>query len=93
MVHNQVHIPLCKEFEMGLFRSHLAFLIDVTGGKEPHIQVSVQGTDRHIQFRMIGQDMIGRLYLFNESLIAGRAGCAFDITEDDLAAGIGLFTV
>ena len=26
-------------------------------------------------------------------LIAGRAGCAFDTTEDDLAAGIGLFTV
>ena len=26
-------------------------------------------------------------------LIAGRAGCAFDTTEEDLAAGIGLFTV
>lgn len=146
--------------------AYFALQINVACGKQSHIQISVQGTNRHIQFRMIGQDMIRRLSLLDQrcndlvflmqfplchvdaasgvpelfvvlsvcktsvvgilmcngavvdlfgasvadigsliqaitafffevlaGLIAGGARSAFDTAEDDLAAGIGLFTV
>lgn len=28
--------------------SHLAFQVNVAGGKEPHVQIAIQSSDRHI---------------------------------------------
>ena len=48
------------------FKADLPFQINISGTKDTLIKIGVHGTDRHIQFRMIGQDMIGGLSLFNE---------------------------
>lgn len=46
--------------------AHLAFQVNVTGSKEAHVQIGIQGPDRHIQFGMIDQDMIRRLSLLDQ---------------------------
>lgn len=74
--------------------AHLAFQVDVAGGKKPHVQVSIQSPDRHIQFRMIDQDVIRRLPLFNQ----GRNDFIFlvqlSLCHVDAGSGIPeLFTV
>lgn len=44
----------------------LAFQVDIPGCKESLIDVGVDGTDGHIQFRMVCHDLIGRLSLINQ---------------------------
>ena len=44
----------------------LAFQIYVPCRKEPLIKIGIQRTDRHIQFRVVCQDMIRRLSLFDQ---------------------------
>lgn len=44
----------------------LPLQIYVPGRKESLVKVRIQGTDGHIQFRVVGQDMIGRLSLFDQ---------------------------
>ena len=48
------------------FETGFAFQINISGGKDAFIKIGVHGTDRHIKFRMISQDMIGGLSLLNE---------------------------
>lgn len=44
----------------------LPLQIYVPGRKEPLVKVRIQGTDGHVQFRVVCQDMIGRLSLFDQ---------------------------
>lgn len=44
----------------------LAFQVDIPGCKESLIDVGVDGTDGHIQFRMVCYDLIGRLSLIDQ---------------------------
>lgn len=46
----------------------LAFQINVSGQQDTLIDIVVQSLDRHIQFRMIGKDVIGRLSLHDQGL-------------------------
>ena len=42
---------------------YLPFQIDVPAAEQPHIDVGIEGPDRHIQFRMVCNDLIGGLPL------------------------------
>ena len=42
---------------------YLPFQIDIPAAEHPHIDVGIEGPDRHIQFRMVCNDLIGRLPL------------------------------
>lgn len=48
------------------FESDFPFQINIPGTKNAIIKIGVHRADGHIQFRMIGQDMIGGLSLLNE---------------------------
>lgn len=45
------------------FKADFAFQVEVTCGKQPLVQIGIHGADRHIQLRMVGQDMVGGLSL------------------------------
>ena len=148
------------------FEMNFPFQIYVPCRKEALIKIGIHRTDRHIQFRVVCQDMIRRLSLFNQrrndliffvkfplghvdpgsgipeffpvfpvsesgvirvfvcngavidffrtavadirspvksyaalflkvsaSLVAGRAGCAFDSAQDNLSTGVRFLTV
>jgi hypothetical protein len=45
---------------------YLPFQIDIPAAEQPHIDVGIKGPDRHIQFRMVCNDLIGRLPLKNQ---------------------------
>ena len=44
----------------------LPLQIYVPSCKEALVKIRIQGTDRHLQFRVVCQDMIGRLSLFDQ---------------------------
>ena len=48
------------------FEMNLPFQIYVPCRKESLVKIRIQGTDGHIQLRMVCQDMIGRLSLFDQ---------------------------
>lgn len=48
------------------FEMNFPFQIYVPCRKESLVKIRIQGTDGHIQFRMVCQDMIGRLSLFDQ---------------------------
>src|SRR5699024_11819099 len=48
------------------FEKNFPFQIYVPCRKESLVKIRIQGTDGHIQFRMVCQDMIGRLSLFDQ---------------------------
>lgn len=57
---------VCKDSPVGdlcsvafpWLETDFAFEIDVPCSKEPFIQIGIHGADRHIQFRVVDQDMI-----------------------------------
>src|SRR5699024_12405833 len=48
------------------FEMNFPFQIYVPCRKESLVKIRIQGTDGHIQLRMVCQDMIGRLSLFDQ---------------------------
>lgn len=90
--------PVCKSSpvcDLGFvtlsgFETGFAFQINISGGKDALIKIGIHGTDRHIKFRMIGQDMIGGLPLLNErgdppiflmELLSGKVDASSGITK------------
>lgn len=48
------------------FEFHLALQIDISGRQDSLIQIGIKGSDGHIQFRMVGDDLIRGLPLCNQ---------------------------
>ena len=44
----------------------LAFQVYISRSKKPLINVGIHSTYRHIQFRMVSRDLVGRLSLFDQ---------------------------
>ena len=45
---------------------HLALQVDISGSEDPFIQIVVKSPDRHIKFRVVGEDLIRRLPLCDQ---------------------------
>ena len=48
------------------FEFHLAFQINITRREQSLVQIGIHSSDRKIQFRMVGNDLIWGLSLFNK---------------------------
>lgn len=76
------------------FEFHFTLQINIPCCEQPLIHIGINSPDRKLQFRMVGDDLIGRLPLFNEGRNDPVFFTKFMLGKIDSGSGIReLFTV
>ena len=48
------------------FEFHFTLQVNVSGGQDPHVEIGVKAAHRQLQFRMVRNDLVRRLSLFDQ---------------------------
>ncbi len=62
---NSTVLDLCFMY-LTWFKLDFAFEVDISGGENTVIQIRIESPDRHIQFRMVCEDLIGGLPMIDQ---------------------------